>query len=95
MSAAIASAIFDRRAPNAVHRRESTIGEAGGGGSSASTASSVSSGGEDTPVRSLQRLLFEMEMSEGKEKVRRYIRGGSGLPPFKGISRLTTAFGAR
>jgi hypothetical protein len=65
-----------------------------GAGSAASGASSVSSG-DDSPIRCVQRLLFEMEMSDGKEKIRQYVRGGSGLPPFKGIQRLTAAFGAR
>jgi hypothetical protein len=41
-----------------------------------------------SPVRSLQQLLLEMELSGGREKVRKNVRGSAGIPPFRGIKQL-------
>jgi hypothetical protein len=41
-----------------------------------------------SPVRSLQRLFAEMELSGGRQKVRPGMRAATVIPAFKGIHKL-------
>ena len=48
-------------------------------------------GSAPSPVRSLQQLLVQLELSGGRDKLRAAVRGSVAVPAFRGIGKLLDA----
>ena len=48
-----------------------------------------------SPVRFLQQFLLELDVSGGREKIQKAVRGSAGVPPIRGIGKLRAVLVAK